>query len=375
MALTVEEFEWRITARARKERRPLSCLFELTPSCNLRCHFCYVAHEPYRGPYLSTVQVCSILDKIAAAGVLWVTFTGGEIFSRKDFPQIYCYARRIGLVVILYSNATLVDQRIADLLRELPPSSIEVSIYGADAEHYEGVTGIPGSFRRFVRGIDLLRGAGVRLILKAALSTSADGHVAAIRAFAAERGLPLMLDYGIDRTHDPKHAGHDAPALYRIEPRRVKELFGEVDELHGKLGPVHVDHTRGAGRIDGRGTDDLYQCNAGRTGIFIDGLGNASHCVIDRQPSFPLLDMEWEDVWAQIGEWVTQPLPSDAPCSGCDLRSSCHNCPARSRLATGSPYLKDTYYCDVTHVLHGLDPVEHPDYQAMAARPLGACVR
>jgi hypothetical protein len=101
--------------------------------------------------------------------------------------------------------------------------------------------------------------------------------------------------------------------------------------------------------------------------VFVDALGQASHCVIDRQPSFPILEMPWEQLWAEMGSWVTQPLPADASCSGCSLRGGCSNCPARARLATGSPYLKDQYQCDITHAIHGLPP------SRQAPRPLAAC--
>src|SRR5215208_5278455 len=166
----------RLRMRARKEREPLSCLFELTPTCNLRCHFCYVALDPYKGPYLSTAQVCGILDRIADAGVLWLTFTGGEIFSRKDFPAIYHYAKEKGFLVTLFSNATMVNESIAEMLRASPPFAMEVSIYGADQEHYEGTTGIKGSFARFVRGIRLLQEANVPLTLKTPFSDITADH-------------------------------------------------------------------------------------------------------------------------------------------------------------------------------------------------------
>src|SRR5690242_3027563 len=121
MDLMLSAFQERVSRRARRERIPLNCLFELTPTCNLRCRFCYVALDPYKGPYLSTAQICLILDKIAEAGVLWLTLTGGEIFSRRDFAAIYQYARNKGFLVTLYSNATLVSEAIAKLLKEQPP--------------------------------------------------------------------------------------------------------------------------------------------------------------------------------------------------------------------------------------------------------------
>ena len=174
LQMSMGRFEERLGARARRERQPLSCLFELTPRCNLRCKFCYVALDPYQGPYLDTEQACRILDIVERAGVLWLTLTGGEVFSRRDFATIYEYALAKGLLVTIYTNATMVTESIAQLLADRPPFSVEVSIYGADAGHYEATTGIPGSFARFERGIARLQAAGVPLLLATVQGGSGD---------------------------------------------------------------------------------------------------------------------------------------------------------------------------------------------------------
>ena len=363
MQLSMERFEAQLGARARRARHPLSCLFEITPTCNLRCRFCYVALDPYRGPYLDTEQTCRVIDVIERAGVLWLTLTGGEIFSRRDFPAIYDHALSKGLLVTLYTNATMVTESIAGLLRARPPFSVEVSIYGADAEHYEATTQIPGSFARFERGVDRLRSAGVPLLMKCPISTLSADHVTALVEWCRDRSLPFKADPVLDARHD----GGQQPTLYRIEPRRVLQLRDELYELrHGTpraTGPLPECSVRAADD----GAEELYTCGAGRIAFFVDALGNASHCVIDREPSFPILGMPWDDVWSGIGDWVTQPLPPDAACSGCSLRGGCSNCPARARLATGNPFSKDQYQCDITHAIHGLPPSRE------AARPLAAC--
>jgi radical SAM protein with 4Fe4S-binding SPASM domain len=368
VTLTIEDFRDRVIDQARSERHPVSCLFELTPVCNLRCQFCYVALEPYKGPYLSTGDVCRIIDIIERAGVLWLTFTGGEVFSRRDFPEIYGYAKRKGLLVTIFTNATLINERIAALLHEDPPFSIEVSIYGADAEHYEATTQIPGSFNRFDRGVRLLHEAGLPLLLKTPITTLTEDHVPELIAYAKALDIPFRYDTSIDARHD----GGSQPTLYRISPHKSKAVRQAIEELKtGRPGPLAECDV---GPAPGEGSGELYTCGAGRTAFFIDALGQASHCVIDRDPSFPILERPWDDLWQAIGEWVTQPLPNEAPCSGCDLRAACHNCPARSRLATGSPYLKDNYQCDVTHEWYGLPPLEHPtEGYRLAPRPLGAC--
>lgn len=365
--MTRSAFGSRLDRRSRRERLPTICLFELTPTCNLRCHFCYVALDPYAGPYLSTEQVYAVLDKLEEAGVLWLALTGGEVLSRRDFDAIYRRAVAKGFLVSVFTNATMVTERVAALFRELPPSRVEVSIYGADAAHYEAVTGIPGSFARFERGVALLQDAGVNLLMKHPVSSLTEDHVGAIHEWCQARELPHQFSTTIENRHD----GGAQPSLYRIKPRRVGALNTELHRARtGTDDALPLPECSMGGADDG--IERLYRCGAGRTALFVDANGRASHCVMDREPSFPLLEMGWQEVWSAIGAWVDQPMPKDAPCSGCGLRSGCNNCPARAKMATGSPYLKDTYHCDVTHERYGLDPVQHPDYRSFP-RPLGAC--
>ena len=370
MELRFSQVKEEMRQRAFRQRAPLTALFEITPTCNLRCHFCYVALDPYKGPYLTTEQVYRILDKLHGAGVLMLTLTGGEIFSRRDFADIYRYAWQKGFLVTLFTNATMMNERIAELLREMPPECVDVTIYGADAEHYEATTGIKGSFARFERGIALLRGADVRLTMKHTVSTTTEDHLDAVRAYCERLGVPHRMGVALDHQHD----GGTAPTLYRIGVRKVVALNDKIYELRtGRKRDSGPLPECSMGERLPNGEERLYRCGAGRVGVFIDALGNASHCVFDREPSFPLLEMEWDEIWSAIGDWVNQPLPKTAPCSGCSLRDGCHNCPARARMATGSPYLKDTYHCDVTHVEYGLEPATHPDYRNLARRPLSAC--
>lgn len=354
-----------LDATARKAFAPVSCTFEITPVCNLRCHFCYVAIDPYRGPYLDTAHMQRALDVIAEAGVLFLTLTGGEIFARRDFLDIYRYARGKGFIITLFTNATMVTPEHARVLADEPPHAVEVSIYGADAEHYEGTTGIPGSFVRFERGVQLLQEAGLDPLLKHPVSTLTADHLPAIHAWCDARGLRHKFSAELERRHD----GGEEPTLYRIGTRQVPVVKDDLYALRtGRKRELPMPECAPSPDADPR---ELYQCSAGRSTFFVDALGNASHCVIDREPSFPLLEMPWPELWARMNGWVTQPLAADAACGSCALRAACNNCPARARLATGSPHGRDPYHCEITHLEHGVP------WGGAAARPrreLGACV-
>lgn len=79
------------------KRHPHVGGIELTPYCNLRCVHCYLQDQE-KSTLLSTEEVELIIDKIFDAGVLFLYFTGGEIFTRPDFLDIYIYAKKRDLL-------------------------------------------------------------------------------------------------------------------------------------------------------------------------------------------------------------------------------------------------------------------------------------
>src|SRR5258708_37666428 len=99
-------------------------------------------------------------------GTFWLLFSGGEIFARKDFLEIYTYAKKKGFLITLFTNGTLINDKIADYLVEWPPFSIEITLYGRTKETYETLTGIPVSYERCLGGIEHLRARKLPLKLE-----------------------------------------------------------------------------------------------------------------------------------------------------------------------------------------------------------------
>ena len=147
----------RISRQARGSRLPTNGTIEITHRCPLACAHCYnnlpVGDREALRRELSTDELRRIIDEIADAGCLWLLFTGGEIFARKDFLEIYTHAEQRGLLVSLFTNGTQVTPAIADYLAIWRPFAIEITLYGRTRETYERLTGVPGSFDRCMRGI------------------------------------------------------------------------------------------------------------------------------------------------------------------------------------------------------------------------------
>ncbi|MBP1739255.1 MAG: putative Radical domain protein, partial [Deltaproteobacteria bacterium] len=146
-----------------KTVKPALCDFdiELTERCNNNCVHCCINLPAddlvAKKRELSTAALKDILKEAASLGCLTVRFTGGEPLLRDDFEELYLYARKSGLKVLLFTNATLITPTLAELLSRIPPlEKIEITVYGMKKISYEAVARTPGSFEAAWRGITLL---------------------------------------------------------------------------------------------------------------------------------------------------------------------------------------------------------------------------
>src|SRR3989339_1369704 len=100
---------------------PLLCTFEVTRSCNLRCRHCYLAPvtRARTNGELTTAEIKKTLRALAAAGTLMLTFTGGELFLRKDIIELCRFARSLSFDLRLFTNATLITESHARALSAL----------------------------------------------------------------------------------------------------------------------------------------------------------------------------------------------------------------------------------------------------------------
>ena len=138
-----------------KNHQLYSVIFELTPKCNFNCVHCYL-HDNHASNELSFDEIVQIIDILYEKEVLFITFTGGDIFTRKDFVDIYLYAKRKGFIVELYTNGALISDQVINVFSEYPPLVVDISLYGACEETYRKVTGVRGAFDKVIANIKKL---------------------------------------------------------------------------------------------------------------------------------------------------------------------------------------------------------------------------
>jgi radical SAM protein with 4Fe4S-binding SPASM domain len=332
----------------RTSRFPLSATIELTHRCPLTCAHCYnnlsMADRQARRNELTLQEHCKILDELAEAGCLKVTFTGGEIFARKDFLAIYTHAKQRGLLVTLFTNGTLITPRIADYLVEWRPLDIEITLYGRTCETYERLTGIPGSYARCLQGIRLLRDRKLPLQLKTVAVSINLHEVLAMQAFAEELGVPFRFD----AIMNPRTDCSQSPLAVRLTPEQVVQL--DVDDSRRrkewtKLGDIDTC------TVHGSEEDDLYTCGGGMHGCAIDPYGKLSICVISHQDEYDLRAGSFREGWEQFLLKVRAKKRTRlCRCRSCELRGMCPMCPAQGELTHRDAELPVDFLCEVTHL-------------------------
>ncbi len=94
-------------------------LIELTYKCNHECLFCYcpwLRFPDLVGRELDCSEWIAILDKLAAAGVKHITFSGGEPLLKKDIGKLLTHAAALPFeFVTVFSNGLLIDENMLDV--------------------------------------------------------------------------------------------------------------------------------------------------------------------------------------------------------------------------------------------------------------------
>ena len=332
------------------QRAPLQVSIEVTRRCPLECQHCYnnlpMGDRDARSREMTTEEHFRMLDELVDMGCLWLLYTGGEIFARKDFLEIYTYAKQKGFLVTLFTNGTLITERIADYLVEYPPFVIEITLYGRTKETYEDLTQIPGSYDRCLRGIKLLRERGLPLKLKT-VATSINKHeISAMRQFAEEE---LGVEFKMDGQINPRIDCSQSPLAVRLTPEEVVAL--DIAAPKGASEYRRLAHRDLASPPNLAQNDAVYFCGGGMNGFAINAYGEMGICVISQQETFRTQEAGLKRIWEKsLLELRTRKRTRVTKCAQCRIQSLCGMCPANGEMENGDRESPVEFLCHVAHL-------------------------
>jgi radical SAM protein with 4Fe4S-binding SPASM domain len=339
--------EWSeiLMAQLGGRRYPLGATFEITERCNLDCVHCFIHQSKGckrgRNSEMSLDEIKRILDQMAEAGVINLLLTGGEVFVRPDFLKIYQHAKQLGMLVMVFTNGTLITEEIADFFAEWPPYFIEISSYGHTQETYESITQVPGSFSHYRNGIDLLLDRGLSLGLKTVVMTVNRHELDQMRAFAESLGVRFRFDGMIW----PKLDGDKGPVKYRLSPKEIVDLDFVDLQRWDNFVRMHKEKDSQYSR-----SEYVYSCGAGYYGFHVDASGNLSMCMMSRQPSYDLRMGNLEKGWNYLKNVREKKRVLPTPCRTCTAGMMCNQCPGWSQIVHGDDETLVDFICETAHL-------------------------
>ena len=133
-------------------------------------------------------------DQMKEAGTLFVLLTGGEPLLYPGFREVYLGLRKMGMILTVNTNGTLLDEGWADFFAQHPPRRMNITLYGADEEAYEKLCHYPGGFEKTIRAIRLLRARNVDVKINGSLVRANEGNIKRIVDIAEKLDAAVNID-------------------------------------------------------------------------------------------------------------------------------------------------------------------------------------
>ena len=176
---------------------------------------------------MTTAEIKDLLDQLAAAGVFFLVFSGGEVFLRRDFFELLEHARSLLFSVKVKTNAIMIGEKEADRLAELGLHGVQVSVYSHRPEVHDRITKVPGSLERTLAGARLLRERGVNVIFANVLMGPNAADYPAVRSLALVYASKSSSISGSTRRSSRKCAPSAWP-IYRDAPNASTPAHARV---------------------------------------------------------------------------------------------------------------------------------------------------
>ena len=339
--------------KSRRTGAPMSGTFELTSRCNLDCKMCYIHKRANDSEAIKSELSASDWINYAVeaqrAGMLLLLLTGGEPLLRPDFREIYSACARLGILISINTNGTLIDESVVDFFRKNPPLRVNLTLYGSSPDTYEKLCGDPTAYHRAFRAVEMLTNAGIRVKLNFSATPENRADLPEIYRFAKEKKLLLQV---ASYMFPPLRACEFGDcAAHRLTPEEAGKIRWSYDEFRfdeEKLRERAEKLLSSQSIQDDNECQELpterIRCRAGSTTFWMTWKGDMRPCGMMTTPSMNVPENGFTNAWNFIhAEREKIMLPAE--CTACGKSTICELCPAACYAENGDYTVVPRYLC------------------------------
>lgn len=294
---------------------------DITYSCNLRCVHCYHDFDEYvPRKEMSLQNIYQFIDDIYSLGALHVTLSGGEAFLRKDFWDIVNYISSKGMLITVFTNATLIDENTIKQISNTNIMKIGISLYSLDEKTHNTITKSESSFKKTMNSISLLKDADCNVEIKCVLLKYNFSGYKDLSRFCTKNNFSLILDTSMT----PKLTGDTTPIHYGFTYEQMIEFSLDENFNYHAMNNNLIDF-------------NSIPCSAGKVALYCNPSGDIYPCVSLR--IYLGNYKEIKNIWKNstiLKDWQSVKVKDFSDCGKHDYCNFCIEiCPAISQLENG----------------------------------------
>lgn len=309
--------------RANQQRKPINGTFELTSNCNFNCKMCYV-HSCKKSSNASLEDWSRAIDEAYENGLMYALITGGEPLIHRSFSEIYSHIYQKGLVSVLNTNGYLIDNYI-EFLKKMPPSRINITLYGSDDETYKNLCGMSGGFTTVEKNIRALKENGFNLNLNMTIVKSNVHQVSDMIAFAKENKIsvrPTTYVFPSSENETAERLNASDAAETAIEIYRLTHGEDELKKHAENVFLQYEEAKKNPASEPAQGT----LCRAGKSSYWIHSDGRLSFCgMTDYGNELNVFKDDFSTAW-NCAVASADEVKEFTACSCCEYRFVCKRC-------------------------------------------------
>lgn len=347
----MNEIEKQLCNKADLARIPIAGNIELLPLCNMDCKMCYAKMtrkemEAY-APMHNYKEWLDIATEMAKNGTMFMLLTGGEPFIYPDFDKLYEGMKKLGFVISINSNGTLIDEKIADWLAKDPPRRINITLYGASDETYASLCGNPHGFSQVMRALKLLKERNISVKLNCSMTPYNRSDLDDIYRISEKLDIPIEIGYYM---FPAVRDNNKSNKIHRFTPEEAAETKFRINALtYGDNFDQFVNYA-----LEQYETYEVtkpyetgYTCRAGNSVFWVNYDGTMSACSFSNDFKVNIFEEGFASGWNKIKAHVAKTWLAEK-CHYCKMNIICTRCASAAISEKGDSYGVPEYYCKLT---------------------------
>lgn len=310
---------------------------ELTDKCNWRCQHCYISDYSNKG--LNKEILFKLFVDLRNMGVFRITFTGGELFTRKDAMEIIRKARSMYFDVYLLTNASLLDEIIIRELAEMHISGISSTIFSMSSSIHDSITQVKGSYKALMSNIKLIQKYNIDFELKSMLIKTNYKEYTEIYNYCKEN----KFSYRVSTFIHSKHNFNEQPCELMIDHQQLMEIINDVEDIMKYLPRYR--------------SSDHYICTSIHYSCAINAKGDVYPCINMPYVVGNVTENSIKEIWGKskrLSRIKALRWNDLKECNECNRKEKCYRCSGMAYLESHNLLQRSQMDCNFTNARLGL---------------------